>query len=358
MAHALVGVVVQIYVRDFDFARRQGIRVNAESVILRGDFHFFGEHIFHRMVRAVMTEFQFEGLAAECETAKLMPKANAEDGNTPDQTANVFDGVADRFGIAGAVREENTVGIEREDVFGAGLCGHNPSFTMMVHKKAKNILLDAEIVRDDAEFASVRSAAGIGSGFGPRRECQLNRTLFPAVGFLAGDPAGEFLAGHRRELLGLKDKLIGRCAVGCNDSTQRAEVSDMANKSARINIPDDGNLMAVQIELRGFRGTPVRGDLRKFANDQRFDEGMRGFLVIEIGADIPDVGISKADDLARVTGIGENFLIAGETGIENDFATTARDSAGGAAVKDAPVFECKNSGAVRDLVQLDLPVRS
>ena len=49
--------------------------------------------------------------------------------------------------------------------------------------------------------------------------------------------------------------------------------------------------------------------------------------------------IRQADDLARVAGIGENFLIAGETGIENDFAATAAASARRASVKDSPVFE-------------------
>lgn len=49
--------------------------------------------------------------------------------------------------------------------------------------------------------------------------------------------------------------------------------------------------------------------------------------------------IRQADDLPRVAGIGENFLVAGETGIENDFATSAGASARRASVKDSPVFE-------------------
>ena len=49
--------------------------------------------------------------------------------------------------------------------------------------------------------------------------------------------------------------------------------------------------------------------------------------------------IGEADNLARVTWIGENFLVTGEAGIENDFPAPTRERAGGAAVKDAPVFE-------------------
>jgi hypothetical protein len=42
--------------------------------------------------------------------------------------------------------------------------------------------------------------------------------------------------------------------------------------------------------------------------------------------------------LPGVAGIGENFLVTSEAGIENDFAAAARNRAGRAAIKDAPVF--------------------
>ena len=52
--------------------------------------------------------------------------------------------------------------------------------------------------------------------------------------------------------------------------------------------------------------------------------------------------IGKADDLAGITGIGKNFLIAGERGIKNDFAAAARFRAGRTALKYAPVLERQN----------------
>ncbi len=68
---------------------------------------------------------------------------------------------------------------------------------------------------------------------------------------------------------------------------------------------------------------------------------MGGFLIESVGADIADVGISEANDLAGITRIGENFLVAGERSIENDFAAAARAGASGAALKYAPVLERK-----------------
>jgi hypothetical protein len=83
--------------------------------------------------------------------------------------------------------------------------------------------------------------------------------------------------------------------------------------------------------------------------------GLLRLLILEIGANISDVRISEADNLPRVTWVGEYFLISGEAGIKNDFAAAARDRAGRAAVKDAPVFQRENRGSVRNFRQCVLP---
>jgi len=70
------------------------------------------------------------------------------------------------------------------------------------------------------------------------------------------------------------------------------------------------------------------------------------------------VRIGEADNLPGVTGIGENFLVTGEAGIENDFAAAARDGARSAAVKDAPVFECEYGGAMLNFGQWRLLIFS
>ena len=151
------------------------------------------------------------------------------------------------------------------------------------------------------------------------------------------------------------DELIGGSAVGGDDAAKRTDVANVADESARVDIPDDGNFMPVQIELSGFCGAPVRRDLRELPNDEGFDVGAGRFFVVEISADIANVRIGETDDLAGVAGIGENFLITGEASIENDFAAAARDGAGSAAVKDAPVFESECRGAVLNFGQVVLP---
>jgi hypothetical protein len=59
--------------------------------------------------------------------------------------------------------------------------------------------------------------------------------------------------------------------------------------------------------------------------------------------------------LPGVAGIGKNFLITSEAGIENDFAAAARNRAGRAAVKNAPVFQREYRGSVLNFGQWILP---
>jgi hypothetical protein len=70
------------------------------------------------------------------------------------------------------------------------------------------------------------------------------------------------------------------------------------------------------------------------------------------------VRIRQAYDLPGITGVGENFLVTGEAGIENDFAAAARDRARCTAIKYAPVLERKNRGSVLNFVQRSLRSRT
>src|SRR5580658_4424264 len=109
MAHALIRMVVEVDVRDFHVARWKRFRIDAEAMVLRGDLHFLREKIFHGMVRAVVSEFQFESAPAKSQAAELMSQADAEDRDASEQFLNISDGVGNRFGIAGTVGEENAM---------------------------------------------------------------------------------------------------------------------------------------------------------------------------------------------------------------------------------------------------------
>jgi hypothetical protein len=101
--------------------------------------------------------------------------------------------------------------------------------------------------------------------------------------------------------------------------------------------------MAHQIILRRFAGTPVGSNRGKFPDNERLDVWDARFLIIGVRPDVSNVGICQTDNLARVTRIGEDFLISREAGVENDFAAAPGDCARSASMKNSPVFERKNS---------------
>src|SRR5256884_644515 len=156
------------------------------------------------------------------------------------------------------------------------------------------------------------------------------------------------------QLLGLENDLVGGRAVGRNDAAQRPGVANVAHQRACIDVPNDGDLVAVQVKLRAFRRPPIRRDLGEFPDNQRFDVRARGLFVFEISANIANVRVSEADNLPRVTWVGENFLVTGEARIENYFTAAARNGARGTAVKEAPVFQREGRGSVLDFCQWSL----
>jgi len=85
---------------------------------------------------------------------------------------------------------------------------------------------------------------------------------------------------------------------------------------------------------------------------------VRGFLVIQVRADISDVRVREADNLPGVAGVRENFLIAGDARVENNFTAAADLSSRRAAVKYPPVLERESCGPWMCFRQRDLPGNS
>ncbi len=194
-----------------------------------------------------MAEFQFECAAAESQAAQLVAQADSENRHAAEQLADICDGVGDRLGIAGAVREKNAVRLQRENIFGGSFRRNDGDVAAVIHEKAQNILLDAEIVGDDA---IARAAARRGCSRGVRqpwlrrqraaRLTQRPRSIEPCVHsyfFARRDAAGEFLARHRGQRASFGDQFFGGSAVGCDDAAQRADIAQMAHQRARINDP-------------------------------------------------------------------------------------------------------------------------
>ena len=74
------------------------------------------------MVGAAVAEGELVGLEADRAAEQLVAEADAEDGLLADQLADGVDDVVEGGGVAGAVGEEDDVGVLGEDLLGGCWC--------------------------------------------------------------------------------------------------------------------------------------------------------------------------------------------------------------------------------------------
>ncbi len=336
VAQALQRVVVQVDVRQVDFALLQRVGIDGEVVIVRGDLDLAGLHLLHRMIAAVMSELQLVSLAAQRQPDQLMPQTDSEDRNLAHQIANTFLRVSDRLGIAGPVGEKHAVRLQREHIFRAGSGRHNCHPAAFAHQTAKNVVLDPIVIGDHMMFRR--------RVFHADNLCRLVRahTLIPLIDVARGDFLRQVRAIHLGDRARLRDQLLGVDLQRRDDSAHDSVVAQMPNQGARVDLAQHRNLVALQIFFRNFLRAPVRADPRELAHDQAFDIRPRGFVVVRVGAVIADFRIGENYDLSGVGGVGEDFLIARDGGVKNNFPVTFTFCSVAFAVEDPSIFQRKD----------------
>ena len=73
------GVVIQVNVGDFNIILGQAVHVEDKSMILRGDLYLAGRKMLHRMVGAMVTEFQLACFSSQGKPKNLVAHADAKD---------------------------------------------------------------------------------------------------------------------------------------------------------------------------------------------------------------------------------------------------------------------------------------
>jgi len=126
------------------------------------------------------------------------------------------------------------------------------------------------------------------------------------------------------------------CA-GENAAALRALVAQQARQCARVDVGDRDDAVATQIDVKALGRAPVTREARQIADHESRGLDLFRFLVDRVDASVADMRIGQRDDLARVGGIGQDFLITGDRGVEHDFADgfafrTDRDAAEDRAV--------------------------
>ena len=287
------------------------------------------------MIRAVVAGLHLQRFRADGEAHDLMAEADAEGRNAAlDEFARGGNRVVARFRVAGAVRQEDAVRVERERVGGRGLCRQHGDVAAALSEHAQDVVLHAVVERDHAMLRRFLLAiAGLETPFGLR----------PVVGFLRRHDFREVHARKTRERAREFERLhfIG---AGEDAAVLRALVAQDARELARVDARDRDDALRLEVIRKRLLRAEVGSEHRQVTDDQAGGMDFGGFDVLGIHADVADMRIGQRNDLAGVARIGEDLLIAGDRGVEHHFADRRTGGADRMTTKDRAVGECENCG--------------
>ncbi|CAM5561573.1 hypothetical protein SBADM41S_01617 [Streptomyces badius] len=155
---SLDDLVVQADVGDLGAAER-GVGdlvergVDGEAVVVRGDLDLAGGAVLHRLVDAAVAVLQLVGAEAERAAEDLVAEADAEErGGALQHAAHQGDRVVGGGRVAGAVGEEDAVGLDRVHLFQGGGGGQDVHLDAALGHPVRGHALDAEVDRGDGEL--------------------------------------------------------------------------------------------------------------------------------------------------------------------------------------------------------------
>src|SRR5262245_63618955 len=119
-------------------------------MILRRNFHAARFEVFHRLIRAAVTELQLERFPAERESENLVTETDAENGDaTSNQVTHRLDRVIKSSGITLPVRKENPCGLVFQRFIRGSRGGHHAHFEAVLAQSAEDVVLHSEVVGDN-----------------------------------------------------------------------------------------------------------------------------------------------------------------------------------------------------------------
>jgi hypothetical protein len=113
----------------------------------------------------------------------------------------------------------------------------------------------------------------------------------------------------------------------------------------RVSIPAMATVpSSLQVLRQGARGAEVGNAQRNVLDDQAGGMDLGGLDILVIDAHVADVRIRQRDDLPAIAGVGEDFLVAGERGVEHHLAHRVAGRTNAGAEEGRAVCECEQCG--------------
>ena len=163
---------------------------DGEAVVLGGDVDPAARQLLDRVVGAAVAEGELEGVEADRPAEQLVAEADAEDRLLADQLADGADDVVERGGVAGAVGEEDEVGVLGEDLRRARPAGQQRHPAAALAELADDRELDPGVDADDVGAVALEDD-GLGGRHGRGEVGARHRRL-------GGDPLARLGLRHRR----------------------------------------------------------------------------------------------------------------------------------------------------------------
>ncbi len=287
------------------------------------------------MVGAAMALVHLRRARADGEAEQLVAEADAEQRlarlqQLADHRHRI---VAGRRRIAGAVGEEDAVGLVRHHLLEAGGGGEHGHPRAGIGEVAEDVALGAVIDRDDVRAPRLPPPR-------PIAFAELPEAAGPAVHLSAGTSLARSMPsspGQARAFLSsasMSNSPFALCAItplGA-PSMRILRVSARVSTPARPIRPFERIHSSKPLAARKLLGC---GDVLAHHAAER--PGIVRLQILIIGADIADMREGEGDDLRGVGGIGHHLLIAGHRGVEADLADRLALGAEAAAPDDRPV---------------------
>ena len=337
-AQAGDGVVVQIDLGDDRAAALQVFALGGETVVLGGDGHAALFGVLDGLVAAAVAELQLVGRSADGVRDDLVTETDAEDRVGLDEIGHGFVGILQGGGVAGAVGQEDAVGVEGADLGGRGAGREDVDVEAGSDEAAEDGGLGTEVIGRDAELGGatlrlveVRARDGEGlaiAGLGVE-----------VIRSLAGDVLDEVGADGAGPGAGTLEGFFVGDAFGREAGLHHAGRTQLLGQRAGVDAFDAGDAILREPGAQVGGGAPVGDDGRKVADDETSDVRAGGFEVVFIDAVVPDLRCRQYNRLAAVGGVGEDLLIPGHVGREDYFRHGRRDRSDESAEKKGSVLE-------------------
>ena len=265
----------------------------------------------------------------------MVSQADAEDGDAAEELGDDLADAADGVRVAGAVREEDAVGMQAQHVARRRRRRDDADAATGADQVPEDVELDAEVVRDDELWL----AAAPGGGFlRPRvATAETPRPLVPVVRLGARDLLHEVAADESRRLLRLPDEPLGVQVDARQHRLLRADVADVTHEGARVDALDRGDPVPREVRAEPLLGPPRRGRLTVLAHDEATHVRPARLDVLAVHADVADLRVRHRHELPLVRRVGQDLLVPGHAGVEDELAHGLGLRAEGAAAKHRTV---------------------